>query len=579
MAEISESQAEHGIVDSLYRISSLVSETDDVRHALEVVVDELVNALDASSVSVALIDPDTHELEIEVHRGLQLEQAAVRLPLGVGVTGQVALSGKPMLVRDVAQEPAYVALKPSIRSEIAAPMVVRSLASGEIKESVVGVVNVDSEQVGAFSERDLKLLTVLTNEATRVVARLWHIRQQREKSVQLETVLNAGARLVRQHDPRRILSLIARDAVRLVSCRLCAIFLLSPDGKSLRLECVSDPDRFEVEKAELRPDDSAVGVAIRRRKQVSVFNLAKSEEHHLVDLVQTEGLQSMLATPIVYESDVIGLLNVYTGLPHRFSNDERRLLESLASMGAVAIQNARLYERVFESEESMRKNDRLTTLGMLAAEIAHEIRNPLTVIKLLFEALDLDYGGNDPRSQDAKVIREKINQLEEIVGRVLEFGRSRTGLHARYDLCELIRETIRLVRLKLDQSKVRIVFEDTPHPVPVKVHKGQIQQVLINLIFNSLQAMSDGGEISILVDVIRVGHQRMAELNVYDTGNGVPETIRDRIFDSFLTGRADGSGLGLAISKRIIKAHHGNLDLVDSSEDGTHFRFTLPMER
>ena len=152
------------------------------------------------------------------------------------------------------------------------------------------------------------------------------------------------------------------------------------------------------------------------------------------------------------------MLGAFTDQPHRFNNDEKRLLDALASLGAVAIQNSRLYTRVFQSEESLRKNDRLTTLGLIAAEIAHEIRNPLTVIKLLYGTLALEFPPGDPRRKDTRVISEKLDQLEAIVTRVLNFAKAPSNLHSRWAVVEIIEDTIVLIRLKLAQSKIHLSF-------------------------------------------------------------------------------------------------------------------------
>src|SRR5690606_9690786 len=136
-----------------------------------------------------------------------------------------------------------------------------------------------------------------------------------------------------------------------------------------------------------------------------------------------------------------------------------------ASLAAVTLQNSRLYTRVFQSEDTLRKNEQLTTLGLLAAEIAHEIRNPLTVIKLLYGYLGLDFPEDDPRRTDVRVIGEKLDQLEAIVSRVLQFAKAPSSMHSRWSIADLISDTLVLIRLKLAQSKIQVRFEPPAQPL------------------------------------------------------------------------------------------------------------------
>ena len=183
----------------------------------------------------------------------------------------------------------------------------------------------------------------------------------------------------------------------------------------------------------LRPADSILGTSLRGHRQVQTRDLLRTEEHHFVSLIREEKLHSMLVTPVVYEDDAIGVLSLYIDRTHRFNDDERLIARALSDLGAIAVQNARLYGRVFDSEESLRKSERLTTLGTLAAEIAHEIRNPLMVISLLFDSLDLGKLNDDEeKKKDLSVIREKLDHLEQIAGRILDFGKSREALESLF---------------------------------------------------------------------------------------------------------------------------------------------------
>jgi len=559
------------VVDALYRISSLVSDLEDPREALEIIIDEIIKVLPASSAAIELINPDTELLEIEVFRGFPAHSKEVQLRLGQGVTGWVALHGKPLLVPDVSVDARYIPVSESIRSELAVPMIGAHGAT-------IGVVNVDSEKVDAFNERDLKVLTLLTNEATRVVSRLWLIRKLREQADQLRALVNTGRSIVKKREIGELLQSITDESLELMKCRVCALYLYNPKKRQLALEAISGiPDKVGHQEL-LTLDESALGTAIRRRKTIEVNDLARTEESHFVPVVQRLGLVSLLSSPIVYEDEVIGVLNAYTDRSHRFSNAERRVFETLAGLSAVAIQNSRLYSRIFNTEESLRRTDRLTTLGLLSAEIAHEIRNPLTVIRLLFEALDLQFPAEDVRARDVVIIQEKIDQLEGIVSRVLSFGKSREDLRTRQDLRRAVADTLHLVRLKFQQNRIELQVKEPATPVMVEASRGQLQQSLLNLLLNATQAMPEGGTI-----VVRIGSEEsvtgnpVASVLISDSGHGVPEPLQGEIFDSFLTGRQEGTGLGLAIVKRILRSHNGDVELVSTSPEGTTMRIWLPL--
>jgi signal transduction histidine kinase len=115
--------------------------------------------------------------------------------------------------------------------------------------------------------------------------------------------------------------------------------------------------------------------------------------------------------------------------------------------------------------------------------------------------------------------------------------------------------------------------------VVVEGHKGQLQQVLLNLLINSMQAMPEGGLITITLAAEHRETGGIAVLEVTDTGSGIPDALRERIFDSFLSGRPDGTGLGLAIAKRVLLGHNGDIQLLTSSHVGTTLRITLPLAR
>jgi signal transduction histidine kinase len=553
---------------ALYRLTSLAGRADDPRAALRDVLGEFVATFAADAGSIALLNPGSGRLEVEVQLGNPAGSAGLGLKPGHGVTGWCVLNARALLVPDVTAEPRYIAVRPAARCEMAAPM--------RDGDEVIGVIDLESDRTGHFTAGDLALLERLTLEATLIVQQLWRMRALQAKARQLETLLTTGQALVAKLESQELLDTLTRDTRRMMQGRACALYLHDAARGTVRLAALDAPGAPPRPAGEQPAAAGFAAAALHTKKQVEFADVRSAEFGSVADLPGDGTLCAALLTPLIFEGEALGVLAVFTDRPHRFDNDEKRVCATLASLGAVALQNARLYARVFRSEETLRKQEQLTTLGLLAAEIAHEIRNPLTVLKLLHGGLGLDFAADDPRRTDLRVIGEKLDQLEAIVTRVLNFAKAPTSLHSRWSLADVVADTLVLVRPKLAQAKVHLRYEAPPDPLIVEAHKGQLQQALLNLLLNAMQAMPGGGSIALSFSPAPPG---TAVLDLADTGTGIPEAVRARIFDSFFSGRPDGTGLGLAIAKRILQAHHGDILLVSTGAGGTTMRVVLPLAK
>jgi signal transduction histidine kinase len=250
-------------------------------------------------------------------------------------------------------------------------------------------------------------------------------------------------------------------------------------------------------------------------------------------------------------------------------------------LSAIAIEKARLYERIVDVEEQLRQNEKLSALGLLAAEVAHEIRNPLTVMKLLYHSLDLKFPANDPRAKDARIIDAKIEHLNKIVEQILDFARTTEPKLALVNLNELIDELGLLVRHKLANQDVRLIRDLQSDLPAVMGDAPQLEQAFLNLILNAAEAMPDGGALTIKSREIRLPrtspHATHVAVEFKDTGKGMSEELQRHAFTAVLaTTKAKGTGLGLAIVGRIIETHRGTLQIKSRPGRNTTIRVMLP---
>ena len=233
--------------------------------------------------------------------------------------------------------------------------------------------------------------------------------------------------------------------------------------------------------------------------------------------------------------------------------------------------------RQSELEHDLRRSERLSALGRLVAGVAHEVRNPLAAIKLKVQMARRARNAPDKLDDTFRVITEEIERLDALVRRLLEFGRTQSLEQSELDLCELARHRAALFNDMAERAGVKIDIHASPETVMVEGDRERLSQVLDNLIQNALEAMPDGGRLTISCEVTTTedGHA-LARLGVEDTGRGIAVEHHERIFEPFFTAREAGTGLGLAIAREIVEAHGGRLNFVSRDRSGAFFLIELP---
>ena len=571
--ELADLKAKYDRLNLLYQVGNVIHSTLEPQEALQLIVEQAVLLMRATSGSMVLINPKTSFLEIVAARGLPTDAANLKLRVGEGITGWVARTGKPARVADVNRDPRYIMLRLEVRSELAVPL--------EVNGEVRGVINVDSDRAGAFSAEDQELLTTLALQAAKVVHNTWLYEQLRLKARLFESLASISQTINSTINLDDALNVITREACQLMQSKLCSLLLLDQSRENLELRASFGAGDLYTKKPPLSVSESLLGIVVRRKKPLQVENVQASGVYQHVDIARNEGLVALLSVPLLFCGRAIGTLNVYSGTPYSFSNEEIRILSALAELSAIAIEKARLYERVVDVEEQLRQSEKLSALGLLAAEVAHEIRNPLTVMKMLYHSLNLRFEAGDPRAKDARIIDEKIEHLNKIVEQILQFARTSEPQLKPVNLNQLVDELGLLVRHKLKNQNVQLVRELQGDLPMINGDATQLEQAFLNLILNGAEAMPHGGTLTISTRAVRLRGATQpthVRVEIRDTGVGMSEEQRARAFTSLLqTTKSKGTGLGLAIVGRIAEVHRGKLRIKSRRSQGTIVSLVIPV--
>ena len=256
---------------------------------------------------------------------------------------------------------------------------------------------------------------------------------------------------------------------------------------------------------------------------------------------------------------------------------------NVVSEGDIALldrQVERIVERVKEiieelnhKREEVLRSEQLAAVGQLAAGVAHEIRNPLTGIKMLIDVAREGDGAADLTGEDLEVIHTEVERIERKVQNLLDYARPPAPARTLVDLRDAVLQALRLIHTRLTQQGVQLKTVLPSESVLYRVDADQLAGVLVNLFLNALDAMPRGGRLTV---ALQGGRADGISLSVSDTGPGVPTGMQDRLFLPFASSKPTGTGLGLHTSRRVIEQHGGKLLASNLPEGGACFRIELP---
>jgi len=244
---------------------------------------------------------------------------------------------------------------------------------------------------------------------------------------------------------------------------------------------------------------------------------------------------------------------------------------------------ARLSDMLREVELSYQKElqhaDRLSTLGELAAGIAHEIRNPLAAISGAIHVQTMEMAADDPNRKIMEEIQDEVKRLDNSLKSFLAYSRPAKPQFTHVPLDELIEKALTLCARSGQFSGIQLEQKFDQNIPPVYVDPFLMQQVLVNIIINALQAMNHQSQLKVQTALIDTEQDRRVKITISDTGPGIPSDVLDKIFQPFFSTKSQGTGLGLAIANRIVEQHRGKISVQSAPGQGTTFAIEIPLHQ
>jgi two-component system sensor histidine kinase HydH len=268
------------------------------------------------------------------------------------------------------------------------------------------------------------------------------------------------------------------------------------------------------------------------------------------------------------------LIGGVTGILSQMERNQRaRYEEALRRLDESHRKLKEQTDVLFETEEQLRRADRLSALGELSAGMAHEIRNPLGSIKGAVEILRDDYDPGDAKYEFVGILLKETDRLNRIVQEFLEFARPKPPEFQPVDVNNAVESVLTLTAQETAKAGIQIVRQLDRSIGRLNLDGGMLKQAFLNLILNAVQAMPGGGTLTVGSRL----NGGALEMTISDTGGGIPPENRKKLFRPFFTTKKNGTGLGLAITYRIIENHRGTIDVASEPGKGTTFTVRIPV--
>jgi PAS domain S-box-containing protein len=583
-----------------------LNRAQNVKQIYKLTLDAIEKTLGFEDAAFMILEKDS--LQVGDQRGYDTPR--LRMPMkGKGISVKAANTHRPIIVPDVRKDKNYVPAAPNVRSEVAVPVAT--------EDGVIGVLDVESKELEAFDEKDAMLLEILASHSATAIDNLEKRAEIEKRHSQLTLLMNSSAEMIHTTHLQQRLQKIA-EAIRQLGWQ--RVVIRAVQDQSMELTNPEDMVTAGLtnEEREFLWTNRMPGQVWHERFGSEFERFRVGEFYHLpwsdpwVRRKFSEGTvssrlspeemvdwdpQDLLYAPLrLADGRIVGILSIDDPVNgKRPSKESLAPLELFIHQAAVAIENAQLIQQLntarnqirqyadqlelkvkqrtqelVEAQSKLIKTERLATIGEVAAMVGHDLRNPLTGITGATYFLKMKLGSqtNSKAKEMLELVERDIEYANKIINDLLDYSKE-IFLEARETTVRsIIEEALSLVNVP-KKVTVQDLTVDRPR---IQADVEKMTRVFVNLIKNAVDAMPNGGKITIACAEM----DDFLEVSIADTGTGMTEEVLKKVWSPLFTTKAKGMGFGLPICKRIVEAHGGSISVESAPGVNTVFKLTIP---
>lgn len=620
-------------LEILQEVSRIANSSLDLDHTLESIIQIIKQKMHTDACALYITQENKRYLNLRASSGLPKEASTrIRLEIGKGITGWVAEQKTSLALSDAMHDPRFTYF-PEIEEEKFNSMLSVPIILGE---ECIGIINVHTLEKRVFDHSEISLLEAIAEQVAGCLrnAVLYNKSQMHlhELSILYDVSLAVQSTLKQEHGLWIILNGITMGKAGGFNRALLFMYDekehtlhgmmgLGPDsyesavrvwteleqkGENLLQWIITAADREEYNKTgfnqfvrslKLRvdPGKSFLSELLAQKKALHIDS-ARGDTPADKEFLEALGTNTFAVAPLVAQESVMGIIladNRYNGKP--ITEDQLRLLTRFSTHASWVMENSRLFSKLLDTNRELlstraqlTQSEKFAALGEMAAEVAHEIKNPLVSIggfarRLRDKMQNLSSQDESDELKNASnysaIIVKEVERLEHLLQDILLYSKSGILAHEPCNINEILEEVAYLFQAGFYEKKIDLKMDLGENLSHLKIDRQRIKQVLINLFYNAMDAMSQGGDFSVTTrNDVYAEKQPVVTVRLEDTGGGISSNIFDNMFNPFFTTKATGTGMGLPISRKIIEAHGGTIRVENTIGRGVTIVIHLPLQ-